>query len=85
MLPARLGRDARPLVARLAQEPGLVVVGWGEEHADGAVEAFIRFGTGRHPAALDLGDRLTYAVASLAGEPLPCRGGDLARADLELA
>jgi ribonuclease VapC len=85
VLSARLARDARPLVARLVQELGLVVVPFGEDHADEAVEAFLRFGKGRHPAALNFGDCLTYAVASLASEPLLCLGEDFARTDLQPA
>lgn len=42
-------------------------------------------GKGRHPAALNVGDRLTYAVAKLAGEPLLRTGNDVAGTDLTLA
>jgi ribonuclease VapC len=84
VLSARLDRDARGLVARLVQELGLVVVPFGEEHADEAAEAFLRFGKGRHPAALNFGDCLTYAVASLSDEPLLCLGDDFTRTDLKL-
>ena len=39
---------------------------------------------GRHPAALNFGDCCTYAVASIAGEPLLCTGDDFAQTDLAL-
>ena len=84
VLSARLARDARPLVARLVQELGLVVVPFGGEHADEATEASLRFGKGWHPAALNLCDCLTYAVASLSGEALLCLGDDFSRTGLEL-
>jgi ribonuclease VapC len=48
------------------------------------VQAFLRFGKGRHPAALNFGDCITYATARLAGEPLLCLGEDFAKTDLEL-
>jgi ribonuclease VapC len=35
-----------------------------------------------HPAALNLGDCLTYAVGRVAREPLLCLGNDFARTDL---
>lgn len=44
----------------------------------------MRHGKGRHPAALNFGDCLTYATAYVAGEPLLCVGDDFAQTDLEL-
>ncbi len=55
-----------------------------EAHASVALDAYSRFGEGRHPAALNFGDCCTYAIASLAGEPLLCIGDDFARTDLLL-
>lgn len=46
--------------------------------------AFLRYGKGRHPAALNFGDCLVYGLAKLSGEPLLCLGGDFAQTDLEL-
>ncbi len=54
-------------------------------HARAAREAFDRFGRGRHPAALNFGDCLTYATARVAGMPLLFVGDDFARTDLEPA
>jgi ribonuclease VapC len=59
-------------------------VPFGDEHWRVAAQAFGRFGKGRHPAALDFGDCMTYATAALAGEPLLCVGNDFAQTDLEL-
>jgi ribonuclease VapC len=39
VLSARLGRDARPLLARFIQEAGLTVVPFGEPHWQAAVDA----------------------------------------------
>ena len=85
VLTARLGIGAKTLLARFLQESGLVVVPFGEEHWRTAVDAFLRFGKGRHPAALNFGDCLTYATARLAGEPILCLGDDFSRTDLKLA
>lgn len=52
------------------------------DHYRVAVDAFLRFGKGRHPAALNFGDCLTYAVASLAGMPPLFVGDDFSRTDL---
>ena len=49
-----------------------------------AAVAFRRYGKGRHRAGLDDGDCMTYATASVAGEPLLALGDDFAATDLEL-
>ena len=53
-------------------------------HRTAAGIAFLRYGKGRHPARLNLGDCMSYAVAKVAGEPLLCVGDDFAKTDLEL-
>lgn len=85
VLSARLGRDTRTLLARLLDEASIEVVAFGEVHYRAAVEAWLRFGKGRHPAALNFGDCMSYATASLAGQPLLCTGDDFSRTDLQLA
>jgi ribonuclease VapC len=85
VLSARLGRDARPLLARFLQEAGLAIVPFGDPHWRTAVDAYARFGRGRHPAGLNFGDCLAYAVAKLAGQPLLCVGDDFGRTDIPLA
>lgn len=84
VLEARAGTPARSLLARFIHEARLVPVPFGEEHWRAAIDAFIRYGKGRHPAALNFGDCLTYATARLADEPLLCIGDDFARTDLPL-
>jgi ribonuclease VapC len=56
-----------------------------EQHRREAVDAYLRFGKGRHKARLNFGDCLTYAVARLANEPLLFAGDDFPATDLELA
>jgi ribonuclease VapC len=46
-----------------------------------AVEAFERFGKGRHPAGLNFGDCFAYACARHFGVPLLYKGGDFTRTD----
>lgn len=48
-----------------------------------ASAAFIRFGKGRgHPAKLNFGDCLSYAVAKARGLPLLFKGDDFGRTDV---
>ncbi len=85
VLSARLGRSAEHLLTQFLAESGLSVVSFGEAHWRAAVDAFVRFGKGRHAAALNFGDCIAYATARLAGVPLLCTGRDFPKTDLDLA
>lgn len=50
-----------------------------------AAEAFARFGKGRHPAALNMGDCFSYACARSAELPLLYKGQDFALTDIVAA
>ena len=50
-----------------------------------AVEAFERYGKGRHPAALNFGDCFAYACARQRNLKLLYKGGDFARTDIATA
>ena len=50
-----------------------------------ALEAFDRFGKGRHPAALNFGDCFAYACARFAAAPLLYKGDDFPQTDIETA
>ena len=52
------------------------------EQAKLARQAFREFGRGNHPAALNFGDCLTYALAQVRREPLLFKGNDFSRTDL---
>lgn len=79
------GESGEEAISRLREELALIVVPFDEAHAGVAAVAFDRFGKGRHPAALNYGDCMTYATAHLAGRPLLFKGNDFARTDLEAA
>ena len=52
------------------------------EQAKLARRAFGMFGKGRHPAALNYGDCMTYALAKSTGQPLLFKGNDFIKTDL---
>lgn len=85
VLSARMGRDARGLLERLLQELRVESVPFSPEHWRTAHDAYLRYGKGRHPARLNFGDCLSYAVAKLADEPLLFVGGDFAKTDIAVA
>jgi ribonuclease VapC len=84
VLTARLGPRGKTVLARFLQENRIETVAFGEAHARVALDAYSRFGKGRHPAALNFGDCCTYAVAFLTGESLLYQGEDFPKADLLL-
>ncbi len=83
VLAAKLGDSSRAILSRLVEELDLVIVPFTAAHGREAREAFLRYGRGRHPAALNFGDCLTYAVARLAAQPLLFVGEDFRRTDLD--
>ncbi len=85
VLSSRLADDARGRLARLLLESGIVVLPVTDAHFGAAMEAWLRYGKGRHRAALNFGDCLAYATAVVANEPLLCIGDDFPLTDCELA
>jgi ribonuclease VapC len=84
VLAARLGPDGRSLLAQVVQDFQIVPVPFGEAHWREAVSAYERFGRGRHPAALNFGDCMSYSTARLADLPLLFTGNDFAQTDVRI-
>jgi ribonuclease VapC len=82
VLEARLGPSARGLLERFLDEVGIQEIPFGELHWREAVDAYRRYGKGRHPASLNFGDCMTYAVAALAGEAILFVGDDFTQTEL---
>lgn len=79
---SRQGPEAGADLRLLLAETDCVVAAVEPEHASVAVDAWRRFGRGRHPAGLNYGDCLAYALAKARGEPLLFKGGDFAATDI---
>jgi ribonuclease VapC len=82
VLAAKLGEDSRALLALLVEQLDLAVTPFTAAHGREAREAYLRYGRGRHPAALNFGDCLSYAVAKVADQPLLFVGDDFRRTDV---
>lgn len=80
-----LGYDARPIISTLLRRFDAEIVEFNEYQYEAAVSAFLRFGKGRHPAGLNFGDCMSYALAEVSGLPLLCTGDDFARTDISCA
>ena len=76
-----LQKDVRDFL----NEPFVVVEPVDRGQAAAAADAFRRFGKGRHPAGLNLGDVFAYALARTRGLPLLFTGDDFSRTDVEAA
>jgi ribonuclease VapC len=74
----------KPLDELLAKAQ-IDVVPFDAEQARHARDAFIRFGKGRHAAALNLGDCASYALAVSRKLPLLFKGDDFTKTDLPAA
>lgn len=75
-----MGFERVHLVERRVEALSLEVLPLPQEHYREAVRAYARYGKGRHPAGLHLGDCLSYAAAREEGEPL--LGEDFRQTDL---
>jgi ribonuclease VapC len=84
VLTARLGGNAAGSLLRFFEETGIEILPFTGFHWQRAIDAYARFGKGRHPAALNFGDCMTYATVSLARQALLCTGNDFRKTDLEL-
>ena len=81
----RLRSPGRGEVEGLIKELGVTVVPFGELEWRVAVDAFERFGRGRHEASLNFGDCLAYASAVVARDTLLFVGDDFTRTDIRAA
>lgn len=84
VLEARLGPAGTGIADRFWRDGGIEVVDFDRTQADRALEGWRRFGKGRHPAGLNLGDCFAYGLAVTTGHPVLCVGDDFARTDAEV-
>ena len=69
----------------LAARARVQVVAQDAELAEAARQAFLRYGKGRHPAALNLGGCASHALAKTRGVLLLFKGNDFPQTDLTAA
>jgi ribonuclease VapC len=81
----RGGLEARDRLDRVVNRIEPEIVPFDATHLGWARDAYRRFGKGRHPAALNLGDCMAYATARHAALPLLFKGDDFGRTDIERA
>lgn len=72
-------------VRAFLDEAGVSIVDFVLPMAERAIEAREKFGRGRHPAALNFGDCLSYGAARYYRAPLLFKGDDFAQTDIASA
>lgn len=82
VLEARRGPLARGVIDDLIRRSGMRIVAFDPEQLALARDAFSAFGRGHHPAKLNFGDCISYALARWLGEPLLFKGDDFGRTDI---
>lgn len=85
VLLGRYGDAGEAQLDRLLRGIGAEVVPVGEEQVALARDAALRFGRGRHAAALNFGDCFSYALSAARGEPLLFTGDDFSQTDVEVS
>lgn len=81
----RKGEPGRVDLERLMEAGGFEVVAVTPVQAMRAIDAFRRFGRGRHPASRNIGDCFSYALAATLEERLLFKGDDFAQTDVRSA
>ena len=69
----------------LIARAGIEIVAFDAGLAEAARQAFLRYGKGRHPAGLNMGDCASYALAQSLEAPLLFKGEDFTATDLVAA
>ncbi|MCM0022260.1 MAG: type II toxin-antitoxin system VapC family toxin [Tagaea sp.] len=79
----RRGRAGLALLDSLLRDSRFAIVPFDAGQAALARDAFLRYGKGRHVAALNFGDCMAYALAKSLDLPLLHKGSDFAATDLK--
>ncbi len=74
--------EARTAVREYLALAAIIVMPVPPEVGEGALDAFERYGKGRHPASLNFGDCFAYACARHFGVPLLFKGDDFSQTDI---
>jgi ribonuclease VapC len=85
VIEGRKREAGRERLERFFQLTGAEIVAVTPQQAEIAVDAFRRFGRGRHRASLNIGDCFSYALAAATDHALLFKGDDFSRTDIRPA
>ncbi len=72
-------------VARFVRTFNIRITPFTEAEAVAAVQAFLKFGKGRHSAALNMGDCASHGASKVQGRRLLFKGHDFPKTDVDAA
>ncbi|MCL7999847.1 type II toxin-antitoxin system VapC family toxin [Brucella sp. 21LCYQ03] len=84
VLAAKRFANAGDIINRFLDAPNITTIAFDGKHYHAAEHALERYGKGRHPASLNMGDCFSYAVSSVNKAPLLFKGHDFGQTDLKL-
>jgi ribonuclease VapC len=79
---ARKGEKGAKALAEFMAVSEIETIAFDAGQAQIALDAWRRFGKGRHPAGLNLGDCAAYALSALSNEALLYKGDDFSKTDI---
>ena len=83
MVLSRTHGDPKAALDGYIAKMGLSVIPIDDAIVAAAQQAFLRFGKGRHPAGLNVGDCFSYALSRSLDQPLLFKGNDFPQTDVE--
>ena len=82
VLTSKIGPTASGIIDRFLRDAEIDVVDFDREMAERSLEGWRRFGKGRHPAALNMGDAFTFGIAVTLQGTVLCVGNDFLQTDV---
>jgi ribonuclease VapC len=79
------GESAEATLDAFVREADSEIVPFDLPQLRAAQDAYRRFGKGQHPAGLNFGDCMSYALARVCDEPLLFKGNDFVHTDIRPA
>ena len=79
---ARKGEAGAKALRKVLFEAGIEIIPFDSGQAEIALDAWRRYGKGRHKAGLNFGDCAAYALAKTSNEPLLYKGSDFPETDI---
>lgn len=79
---ARKGEEGHNILERFFYNVEIDVLPFDQSMRKLAFEAWLKFGKGRNPASLNMGDCCAYALSSYLKEPLLFKGNDFSQTDI---
>jgi ribonuclease VapC len=85
VLVSRRGEHALAAIDLWLKKIEAAIIAVDADLVDLATQGWLTYGKGRHPAALNFADCISYALSKRADEPLLFIGNDFAQTDIEAA